>query len=229
MYKYLLLLLTLFSISSASESIDAVTLEEAYYEQTNTSLTYKDAKLSYSLPTISYIGMRPNYLFLAAVKLMPKQKIGMSALGATPIKLEQEAWKYEVGAGYKFYLSKNFYVGPALLYGDYYSKVYQTIGSSTVETKNRDVDVRLYGFLGYEPAKATLIFITLELDNDILSNQYEDDYSQYALNAALYQFVSKEWFFYLKYQRTLRDKKATTASTGMSNSTAYFFGVGMKF
>ena len=229
MFKYLLFLFTLFSLSYASENLDVITLETAHYTQTNTSLTYKDAKISFDVPTVSYIGLRPNYLFLAAIKAIPKQKIGTTSLGATPIKLEQEAWKYELGAGYKYYLLKNLYIAPALLYSDYYNKVFQSTTNATVETKSRDVDVRLYGLIGYEPAKATMVILSVELDNDIFSDSYKEDYSQYPVNLALYQFLSKEFFFYLKYQKVLRNKKATTSSNGSSNNAAYFFGVGISF
>lgn len=229
MFKHLFFLFTLFSLSHASQDLDVITLETAHYTQTNTSLTYKDAKVSYNVPTVSYIGLRPNYLFLAAIKAIPKQKIGTTSLGSTPIKLEQEAWKYELGAGYKFYLNKKIYIAPALLYSDYYSKIFTSSASAAVETKSRDVDVRLYGLIGYEAAKATMVILSVELDNDILSDSYTEDYSQYPVNLALYQFVSKDFFFYLKYQKVLRNKKATTSSAGTSNNAAYFFGVGISF
>jgi hypothetical protein len=229
LFKYLLFLFTFFSISYASENLDVVTIENAYYTQTKTSLTYKDAKISFNVPSISYIGLRPNYLFLADIKMIPKQKIGTTSLGATPLKLEQEAWKYELGAGYKFHLNKKLYIAPALLYSDYYSKTFTSSPIASVETKSRDVDVRLYGLVGYEPAKATMVILSVELDNDILSDSYKEDYSQYPVNLALYQFVSKDFFFYLKYQKALRNKKATTTSNGSSNNTAYFFGVGISF
>lgn len=229
MYKYILLILISISLSAASENIDAITVEVGHYTQTLTSSVLKNTDISYDVPTVNYIGVRPNYLFLAALKMIPKQTLGTSALGATPIKLQQEAWKYEFGAGYKFYLGEKFYISPALLYSDYYSKIYKSTPTSTTETKSRDVDVRFYGLIGYEPLKATMIFITVELYNDILSSSYDEDYSQYPVNIALYQFVSKELFFYLKYQKTLRDKKETATINGSANNAAYFFGVGFKF
>lgn len=229
MYKYILLFFSALSLLSASENIDAVTAETAHYTQELTSSTLKNTKVSYDVPAISYIGLRKNYIFLAALKVVPKQKLGESALGAVPIKVEQEAWKYELGAGYKFYLNKNLYVSPALLYSDYYSKTYMITSSSSSETKSRDVDVRLYGLIGYEPFKATMVFITVELDNDIFSDSYDKDYSQYPVNVSVYQFISKDMFLYIKYQKTLRDKKATAYLNGTSNSAAYFFGAGFRF
>jgi len=198
------------------------------YDKKATSLSLKDARLSFDSPAISYMAVRPNYLLFAAFKYIPKQHIGTTALGNTPIELEQDGWKYEIGAGYKFYITDDLYIGPAILFSDYYSTLYQIIGSTVLQNNSHDQDVRLYGLLGYKLAKGAMMFVAIELDNDILSDNYSNDYSQYSLSTTVYQFFSKEWFAYIKYEQTLRDKEARGDSTGNSNSIAYGFGVGVK-
>lgn len=227
--NFFILILTAVSLFAEANNFDLLMTDVTRYDKMATSLSLKDTKLSYDVPAITYMAIRPNYLILATIKVMPKQHIGTTALGTTPIELEQEGWKYEIGAGYKFYLNKDLFIGPALLYSDYYSTLYKIIGSTVLETKSHDSDLRLYGLVGYKLAKATMMFVSVELKNDILSNNYSKDYSQYPLGVTVYRFLSKEWFAYLKYQQTLRDKKARSDSTGTNSSIAYGFGIGMKF
>jgi len=203
--------------------------EAIQYKRTDTSLTYKDSKTSYNVPALSYMAIRQKYLFLAKLKAMPKQYIGTTYLNTTAIKLEQDGRKYELGAAYKLYLSDNLYVAPAFLYSNYASTLYQTVGNSVIKTKTRDNDLSLYGLLGYKPLKATTILVSLELDNDILSNCYSKDYSQYIISTTIHQFFSKNWFAYIKYRQTLRDKVANTESTGNTHSISYGAGIGIKF
>lgn len=228
MKKLHILILACVSVVSASNSFDAIMTDVTHYDKKATSLSLKDARLSFDVPAISYMAVRPNYLLLGALKYIPKQHIGTTALGNTPIELEQSGWKYEIGAGYKFYISDNLYIAPALLFSDYYSTLYQTVGSTVIESNSHDQDVRLYGLIGYKLTKSTMMFIALELDNDILSDSYSNDYSQYSLSATVYQFFSKEWFAYIKYEQTLRDKEARSDSNGNINSIAYGFGIGVK-
>ena len=224
-----LFILFLTSISLFATSADLIMTDLTRYDKTITSTSLKDAKITYDVPAISYMHVEPNYLILLKLKHLPKQHIGNTALGNTPIKLEQEAWKYEIGGAYKFYITDDFYIAPALLYTDYYYKLYQTVGTNVIETHGHDSDIRVYGVVGYKIAKATMLFATIELDNDILSDNYSNDYNQYSVSATLYQFLSKDWFIYGNIQSTLRDKEARADSTGNKSSIAYGFGLGMKF
>ena len=228
MKKIYILILVCVNVFAASNSYNLLMTDVTRYDKEATSLNLKDTRLSFDVPAISYMAVRPNYLLFAAFKYVPKQHIGTTALGNTPIGLEQDGWKYEIGAGYKFYINDDFYIGPALLFSDYYSTLYQTIGNSVLQTNSHDQDIRLYGLLRYKLAKATMMFVAIELDNDILSDSYSNDYSQYSLSTTLYQFFSKEWFAYIKYEQTLRDKEARSDSTGNNNSIAYGFGIGVK-
>lgn len=228
MKKLYILLLSCVSAFAASDSFDVITTDVTRYEKKATSLNLKDARLSFNSPAISYMSVRPDYLLLATFKYIPKQHIVTTALGNTPIKLEQEGWKYEIGAGYKFYITDDLYIAPALLYSDYYSTLYQRVGNTVVESDSHDKDLRFYGLLGYKLTKATLMFVAVELDNDILSDNYSNDYSQYSLSTTLYQFFSKKWFAYIKYEQTLRDKEARSTTEGNNNSIAYGFGIGVK-
>lgn len=229
MYKILIFIFITIDLFAASDNLNIVMTDLTRYEETATSLSLRDTKISYDVPAVSYMSIRPNYLVYASLKMIQKQHIGTTYLGTIPIELKQEGWKYELGAGYKFSLTKNFFIAPALLLSDYHCTLYKTMGSNVVKTKSRDLDYRLYGLLGYEMTESTLMYISVELVNDIFSHRYEDDYSQYPVNATLYQFLSKRWFAYLKYQHTLRDKKASSDSTGNINRLGYGFGVGMKF
>lgn len=228
MKKLYILILAYVSVFASSNSFDALMTDVTRYDKKATSSSLKDARLSFDAPAISYMAVRPNYLLLGALKYIPKQHIGTTALGNTPIELEQDGWKYEIGAGYKFYISDDLYIGPALLFSDYYSTLYQTVNGTVIESDSHDQDVRFYGLLGYKLAKATMIFVAVELDNDILSDNYSNDYSQYSLSATVYQFFSKELFAYFKYEQTLRDKEARSDSNGNNNSIAYGFGIGVK-
>ncbi len=229
MKKLYILLFLCVSTFANSNSFDVITTDITHYDKKATSLNLKDARLSFDSPALSYMSVRPNYLLLAAFKYIPKQYIGTTALGNTPIKLEQEGWKYEIGAGYKFYITDDLYIAPALLYSDYYSTLYQTVGNNAViKSDSHDKDLRFYGLLGYKLTKATLMFVAVEFDNDILSDNYSNDYSQYSLSTTLYQFFSKKWFAYFKYEQTLRDKEARSDSEGNNNSISYGFGIGTK-
>jgi hypothetical protein len=199
------------------------------YDKMATSLSLEDTKVSYDIATVSYMAVKPNYLLLASFKYMPKQHIGTTSLGSTQIRLENDAWKYEVAAGYKYYLTPSLYIGPALLFSDYYSTLYKVAGSTVSESESHDIDFRFYGILGYKLAKATSFLVSIELDNDVLSNDYSDDYSQYPFSITMFQFLSKEWFAYIKYQQAIKDKKERADSIGNSDSIAYGFGIGMKF
>lgn len=225
---YLLILATA-SAFAAPKSADLLMTDITHYEKTATALGLKDAKVSYNVPAISYFAIRPDYLFIASLKVLPKQHIGSTALGNTPISLEKKGWKYEIGAAYKFYLNEDLFIAPALLFSDYRSKLFQTVGTTTSQSYNHDRDLRLYGLLGYKITKSAMMFLSVELENDLFSNNYSDDYSQYPVNVNIYQFLSKKWFVYAKYQQTLRDKEARSDSTGNKDSIAYGFGIGMTF
>lgn len=217
------------SLFAESKNVDLVMADMIHYNQTASALGLRDTKISYDVTTISYMVVNPKYLLLGAVKFMPKQNLGTTYLGTTPIVLKQELWKYEFGAAYKFYLSDKFFIAPALLFSDYYSSLYKIIGSTVGESKTHDIDVRFYGLVGYKISKASSILVSLELDNDIFSNDYAKDYSQYAISATLFQFLSNECFMFFKYQQALKDQKARGNIIGNANSVSYGFGMGMKF
>ena len=172
--------------------------------------------------------MSKNYIVLASLKYSKKQSIGSTALGSTQIGLEQVGWKYELGVGYKYYLSEKLFIGPALLFSDTYTKVYQITSMSRTKTTKHDNDLRLYAIVGYRATSSTLLFGTLELDNDLLSNDYLYDYSQYNIALTINQFLSKNLYLFVKYEQALRDKEATTGSSGNKNYRGYGFGIGMK-
>lgn len=217
------------NIYASPISADLVMMGVTRYNDEATSLSLKDTKLSKDVPEISYLAVRPDYLLLAGFKYLPRQHIGSTALGSLPIELEQKGWKYELGAGYKFYLTEDLFVGPALLYSDYYNTLYKIAGTMVLKTERHDSDLRFYGLVGYKLNKATMILATLELKNDILSNDYNNDYSQYPISATLHHFLSKKWLVYAKYDQSLRNKTARTDITGNRASMAYGVGVGMAF
>ncbi|MFT5661713.1 MAG: hypothetical protein ACI9TV_002360 [Sulfurimonas sp.] len=223
-------ILTLLSLSLFAEgkSLHLVSAEMINYDYTGSTQGFKDAKVSYTLPGVSYTYMDKNYIALASVKYSQNQNIGYTALGSTTIVLEQKGWKYEVGAGYKFYLGKTFFVGPALLFSDTYTTLDQIIGTRTIRTLKHDTDLRLYGLVGCNITKSTLIFGAIELDNDLLSNNYKKDYSQYNVTGTLYQFLEKDFFLYLKYEQSLRGKNATGTVSGNKNYVGYGFGMGIR-
>ena len=225
-----LVICILFSVflSAKDTSATLLTIENLRYDYIATSQTLDDARISYNLPGISYLVMSKDYVLLASLKYSKRQSIGSTALGSIPIGLEQFGWKYELGAGYKFHLSDKFYVGPALLYSDTYSKIYQTTPLSTTVTEKHDNDLRLYGIFGYSFSKSTLLFGAIELDNDLLESDYANDYSQYPVTITMYQFLSKDFFLFLKYEQSLRDKKETATVTGNRNNRGYGFGIGIK-
>lgn len=219
---FLLLNITLLA---KDENFHLFTVENMRYDYTATSKALSDARLSYDLPGASYLMMNKDYILLASVKYSKKQDLGATSLGSTQIQLEQFGWKYEFGAGYKYYLTDKFYVGPALLFSDSYSKIYQTTAVGTTVTQKHDNDLRLYAIFGYAFTKSTLLFGAVELDNDLLESDYTNDYSQYQATMTLYQFLSKDFFLFVKYEQSLRNKDATPTSAGNRDYRGYGFGI----
>ena len=224
----LFLLLLFFTKSLLAENVHLLSTEIIRYDYTATAIGLEDARISYTLPGISYTMMSKNYIVLASLRYSKKQSLGSTAFGSTRIGLEQMGWKYELGVGYKYYLSEKLFIGPALLFSDTYTKVYQTTSFSSTLTKKHDIDFRLYAIVGYRATSSTLLFGTLELDNDLLSNEHFRDYSQYNLALTINQFLSKNLYLFIKYEQALRDKEATTGSTGNRDYRGYGFGIGMK-
>lgn len=228
MKTLIIFLLLSVGLTAEDENFHLFTIENVRYDYTATSNVLTDARISYNLPGFSYLMMNKNYILLASVKYSKRQNIGSTFLGSIPIELEQVGWKYELGAGYKYYLTDKFYVGPALLFSDTYSKIYQTTSFSSSVTEKHDNDLRLYAIFGYAFTKSTLLFGAVELDNDLLESDYTNDYSQYQATMTLYQFLSKDFFLFVKYEQSLRDKEATPTSLGNRGSRGYGFGIGLK-
>lgn len=229
MKKLIVLIVIVISVFAEQEKkLDLLTTEIMYYNYTGSAIGLENSKLSYTLPAVSYIHMDKNYIVLASIKYSKKQNLGYIVLESSRILLEQEGWKYELGVGYKYYLTDKLFIGPALLFSDTYTTLYQTLNTTQTQSETHDVDVRFYGLFGYNITKATMFFGAIELDDDLLSNDYKLDYSQYKLSTTLYQFVSKSFFLYLKYEQSLKDKKARDASSGNQNYTGYGFGFGIR-
>lgn len=214
----------------AEESgLNLLTIDTMHYNYKATSLTLDTAKLSYRGTAISYLYMDKNYIARASVKYSKKQNIGHTSLNILDISLEQEGWQYEIGLGYKFYLTERLFIGPSLLFVDTYRTVYTSSILATNKVEKHDSDLRFYTLLGYNLTKSTIIFASVELDNDILSNNYEYDYSQYTFATSVYQLVSEQFFLYLKYTKNLRNKQANSISGGNEDYSGYGFGLGIKF
>ena len=228
MKTLIIFLLLNVTLLAEDENFHLFTIENVHYDYIATSKVLSDARISYDLPGVSYLLMNKDYILLASIKYSKRQSIGSTFLGSTQIGLEQFGWKYELGAGYKYHLTDKFYVGPALLYSDTYSKIYQTTSFSSSVTEKHDNDLRLYAIFGYAFTKSTLLFGAVELDNDLLESDYANDYSQYQATMTLYQFLSKDFFVFLKYEQSLRDKEATITSPGNRNNRGYGFGIGIK-
>ena len=126
------------------------------------------------------------------------------------------------------YLAENFFIGPAFLYSDTYTTLYQNIGPMKIRTKKHDSDFRFYAIAGYYPTKSTIIYGAVELVNDLMSDEYYRDYSQYNTSVILYQFISKDTFLFLKYEQALRDKRPTSTVSGNRDYIGYGFGLGMR-
>ena len=229
MIKYISILLFLStSVFAEVKNLSLLSTEILRYDYTASTTGLNSSKISYTLPDVNYTFMNKNYIGLVSFKYSQNQNIGNSTLGSTNIALEQKGWKYEVGLGYKYHLRDNLFVGPGLLYSDTYTTLDQIIGTKRIRTKKHDSDLRLYGLIGYYPTSSTIIYGAIELDNDLLSNEYHRDYSQYNASIIIYQFLSKEYFFFLKYEQALRDKKPTNTVTGNKEYIGYGFGFGMR-
>lgn len=217
MKQLVLVLLIAMNVLAEEKNLHLFTIENLRYDYTATTESLNDTHISYDLPGLNYVFMNKKYLALASFKYSPKQHIGSTALGTANIDFEQKGRKYELGGGYKYYLTDTLYIGPALLYSDAHSTLYQIINNNVTKTEKYDTDLRAYFILGVNLTQSTMLFSSVELKNDLLSSDYAKDYSQYNTSVTLYQFISPEFFLYLKYEQSLRDKNIHNTISGNEN------------
>lgn len=229
MKQIVLVLLIAMNLLAEEKNLHLFTVENIRYDYTATAKSLNDTQISYDLPGLNYVFMNKKYVALASFKYSPKQHIGNTVLGTTHIDFEQNGRKYELGAGHKYYLTDTLYIGPALLFSDSHSTLYQIINNNVTKTEKYDTDLRAYFILGFNPTHSTMLFSSLELKNDLLSNDYEKDYSQYNTSVTLYQFISSQFFLYLKYEQSLRDKNIQNTISGNENYKGYGAGFGINF
>lgn len=118
------------------KNLHLFTIENVRYDYTATTKSLSDTQISYDLLGLNYVFMNKKFLALASFKYSPKQHIGSTILGTTNIDFEQNGRKYELGAGYKYYLTEDLYIGPALLLSDAHSTLYQIINNNVTKPKN---------------------------------------------------------------------------------------------
>ena len=229
MKQIVLVLLIVMNLLGEEKNLHLFTIENVRYDYTATAKSLDDTQISYDLPGLNYVFMNKKFLALASFKYSPKQHIGSTVLGTTNIDFEQNGRKYELGAGYKYYLTEDLYIGPALLFSDAHSTLYQIINNNVTKTEKYDTDLRAYFILGFNPTHSTMLFSSVELKNDLLSNDYEKDYSQYNTSVTLYQFFSPQFFLYIKYEQALRDKNIQNNISGNENYKGYGVGFGISF
>lgn len=229
MKHIVLVLLIVMNLLGEEKNLHLFTIENLRYDYTATTESLNDTHISYDLPGLNYVFMNKKYLALASFKYSPKQHIGSTALGTANIDLEQKGRKYELGGGYKYYLTDTLYIGPALLFSDSHSTLYQIINNTVIKTEKYDTDLRAYFILGVNLTQSTMLFSSVELKNDLLSSDYAKDYSQYNTSVTLYQFISPEFFLYLKYEQSLRDKNIHNTISGNENYKGYGAGFGINF
>lgn len=229
MKQIILVLLTVMNLLGEEKNLHLFTIENLRYDYTATTESLNDTHISYNLPGLNYVFMNDKYIALASFKYSPKQHIGNTFLGNTNIDFEQKGRKYELGAGYKYYLTDTLYIGPALLYSDAHSTLYQIINNNVMKTEKYDTDLRAYFILGFNLTQSTMLFSSVELKNDLLSSDYAKDYSQYNTSVTLYQFLSPQFFLYLKYEQSLRDKNIHNTISGNENYKGYGAGIGISF
>lgn len=142
------------------ENLHLFTIENVRYDYTATSNSLYDTKISYDLPSLNYVFMNKKYVGLASFKYSPKQHIGNTLLGTTNIDFEQNGRKYELGAGYKYYLTEALYIGPALLFSDSHSTLYQVINNNVTKTEKYDSDLRAYLIMGFNLTETVQNFVS---------------------------------------------------------------------
>lgn len=229
MKQIILIVLIVINLLGEEENLHLFTIENVCYDYIATTDSLNNTHISYDLPSLNYVFMNRKYVALASLKYSPKQHIGNTVLGMTNIDFEQNGRKYELGAGYKYYLTDTLYIGPALLFSDSHSTLYQVINNNVTKTEKYDRDLRAYFIMGFNLTHSTMLFSSVELKNDLLSNSYEKDYSQYNTSVTLYQFFSPDFFLYLKYEKSLRDKNIQNNISGNENYKGYGAGVGINF
>lgn len=229
MKQIVLVLLIVMNVLAEEKNLHLFTIENIRYDYTATAKSLNDTQISYDLPGFNYVFMNQKYVALVSFKYSPKQHVGNTILGTTHIDFEQNGRKYELGAGYKYYLTETLYIGPALLFSDAHSTLYQIINNNVTKTEKYDTDLRAYFILGCNLTPSTMLFSSLELKNDLLSSDYEKDYSQYNTSVTLYQFLSPQFFLYLKYEQSLRDKTIQNTISGNENYKGYGAGFGINF
>ena len=227
--QIVLVLLIVMNLLGKEENLHLFTIENVRYDYTATANSLNDTQISYNLPSLNYVFLNSKYIALASFKYSPKQHIGNTAFGTTNIDFEQKGRKYELGAGYKHYLTEDLYIGPALLFSDSHSTLYQVINNNVTKTEKYDSDLRAYLIMGLNLTHSTMLFYSVELKNDLLSNDYAKDYSQYNTSVTLYQFISSQSFLYLKYEQALRDKNIQNNISGNEHYKGYGAGVGINF
>lgn len=196
----------------------------------NTTNDIKNSKEYYSLR--HYIDTR-DALYLIGLIYQPLQTIGNTTVSSLPLELKQKREKIELGAAYKIHLTDSLYIAPALVYSNTDSVTYQNLNNGgniiSTETHSVDTDYSLYALMGYRPFPTTSLLLSLEINNDLLGNDYSKDYSYYQLNTSILQAISRNVLLYFQYNRYLKDKPSTVSHTGVKDVAGFSIGIGYRF
>jgi len=227
----LLLIVSLSTIVLAQSNI--LLFEKQKVSGTVTSSTAEDIYSSKEYYSLKYYVEKKDTLYLLGLSYLPLQTVGNTSLNSYPVEIKQKREKIELAVAYKFYLMDSLYIAPAIAYIHTDTKTFQnlnnngTIISST--THNVDTDYSLYGLIGYRPTQTTSILLYWELNNDLLSSEYSQDYSSYQVNLSVIQAISSNAVLYFQYNRLLKDKPATSVNTGTKDVAGFSLGIGFRF
>lgn len=229
--KFFLLIISLSTIAFSQSNI--VIIEKQKISGTITSNSSKDIPSTKEYYSLKYYLDTKDVLYLIGLSSQPLQTVGNTTLSSFPVEIKQKREKIELGAAYKFYLMDSLYIAPALVYINTDSKTFQYLNNSgTITssiTNSVDTDYSLYALMGYHPSKVTSLLLSLELNNDLLGNEYGKDYSTYQVNFSILQAISKSTLLYFKYNKSLKDKPSTSLHTGTQNVNGFTLGIGFHF
>lgn len=230
---FIFLTLLISNLLADEKDINFLLFQKQRQFSTITSLSAQDMKTVQDFYSLSYFLDRSNTQFLIDYTYLPEQSIGNTLYSSYPLEVIKKTQRFELGASYKYYLFDSLYVGPGIVYKHYLNKLIQKmrVGSKIInsESTSDDTDYSLYAIMGYQPFRATSIFFSLEMKNDIFSSNQEKDYSYLPIEISLLQFFTKKHFLYVKYGDTFRNKSADSVSLGQNSTYSISLGAGFIF
>lgn len=234
MHKYLLISTILVSfLYGSSTDLNLLFLEKYTHKYTISSNISEDIKTTNKYNALGYFHEDEKYLYALDYTYMSDQEIATTKMNNIPVDINQKFNRVRLGIGYKFNLSENFYISPALVYQNLSLKSRESInlpiGTQYNHTTLKDDDLSLYGVFNYRPFKGTSIMGKLEIENDLLSNDYQKDYSTLPMEIIVSQFINKDIFLFGKYGFTFKEKDAKNRFSGEKDVSLFSFGIGFSF